>query len=582
VTALMEVQVRVSRRPENLLNNLSRYSEQIVLLGLLCSGLVNLDWGLPESWPSDEVWWIVDSMLKNNTTNTGWFVYPNLMMNASYLVCRFLTVPVLSHLGWDQTYAVAYSTRLVSVGFYLLTALFIAKTVALLFDLKRAPLALLFVGLIGALNHHAHLATVSSSLFFGTALSMFFFVRTCKTRRESDLYLSVAAISLAVGAKYNGAFLFAAIPVLWRWVFPKFSLGILLRPMAISAAIVPIVFLLTTPYALLDSQTFLKDIYNDFSVEGPAFAASEAMGFVQAFIRSYEGFFSIWVLAIMVTILLATIVWFLMLWIGRRRTDTTWNEVQPLHVAMLALGAAFLASLLVIYRVGNYQSRHYLPGALVFATMFLIVVYHWRAKLADRHLLIRSGAIGLGASIILLSSINTYIHIWVFSSSAKSQTLTMVQNALNADPQTRFGAITYSERSPFQRGVVDASTDFFATNVSAYDVESWNEYLGIIAQHFQQSRPKYIVFEDIILSWPVFLPKKYAGDYGKRFDYPNPGPTAWNAMLESLGYRRSMVIGNAVLPRLLRGVIGQNYLYTAEGVGGKVYVYERTSADSTR
>ena len=515
-------------------------------------------------------------MLRNHTTDAGWFQYPNLMMNTSYLFCRFLSVPILvSGFGWDQTYVVAYTSRLVSVGFYLLTALFIAKAVALLFDLKRAPFALLFVGLIGALNHQAHLGTVNTSLIFGIGLSIYFFARTCKTRRELDFYFSVAASSLAVGGKYNGVFLFAALPILWRWVFPRFSLKALLRPLGISAVIAPAVFLLTTPYALLDSPTFMRDISNDLYVEGPAFSDVGWSRFLNGFKWSYLGFFSAWVEPAMAVVLLSTLVYFSLTAVGTWRRGAFREETWPIYLSMLALAAAFLASLLVAYRIGNYQSRHYLPGAIVLAAMFLIAWYYWRSRLNGRQPWARFCVVGLGAGLLLLSSINTYVHIWVFSSSAKTQTLGILQDALKADPRTTFGAIAYSARSPFQRGIIDSHVDFFHTNVAAYDIDSWDQYLAIIRDHFAQSKPRYIVFEDIILSWPVFIPKKYVNDYGKRFDYPNPGPPAWNVMLESLGYRRERIVESPVLPRLLRGLIGQGYLYTAEGVGGKVYIYER-------
>ncbi len=566
---------RVPLIATKVLDGASRRSEYLILIALLGVSLVDLSWGLPESWPSDEVSWIVSRMLTEHTANTNWFYYPNLMMNASYLAARFVGLPILSGLGWDQTYAVGYTTRLVSVGFYLLTVLLIARAVCLLFGLKRAPFAVFFIGTIGALNHHAHLGTVSSSLLFGIALSIYFFVRTCKTRSETAFYCSVAAASLAIGAKYNGVFLFLSLPILWRWAFPAFSAKALVRSLFISGILAPAVFLLTTPYAALDAQEFMLDVNDWINVEGPAFGSMSLLVFADHLKRSYIGFFTVGVLAIMLAVLFPTLRAFARAAVRSKPAATLSADRQAMHMSMLVLGVAFLAYQVVSFRVGNYQPRHYLPGALILASMFLIAWYYWRSTLsAERHWP-RIGLVVLACVIVALASANTFAHVWVFSVSAKNQTLSILQDATNRDPQGRIGAIAMPRRSPFQRGVVDDHVDFFYVDEARYDIDSWDEYLGIIGDHYRQLNPRYIVIEDSVFMWPVFLPKRFASDYGKRLDYPNPGPIAWNAMLERIGYRQARIVKTGRLPRVVEWLMGSENQFTSEGVGEKVYLYEK-------
>src|SRR5438105_2787562 len=154
-------------------------------------------WGLPENWPPDEVPTFVANMLRKKTANPGYFMYPSLMIHLSWLTSVVLGVS-------PDGAGPGHVARSWSAVFYLLTVLFLGKTVKEALRLERAPFAYFFISTIGALVHHAHVGNVNESLFFAIALALWLFVRTIRTGSERDFYLSVAACSLAVGAKYNG------------------------------------------------------------------------------------------------------------------------------------------------------------------------------------------------------------------------------------------------------------------------------------------------------------------------------------------------------------------------------------------
>ena len=109
--------------------------------------------------------------------------------------------------------------------------------------------------------------------------------------------------------------------------------------------------------------------------------------------------------------------------------------------------------------------------------------------------------------LLFVSGLNAYAHVEVFSHSAKEVAATEVRKLLTADSDTRIGVVAYPDRSPFEPQAAQGRLDVFLTMVADYDVDSWNEYLQIIAAYFNARAPKYIVLEDIILAWTVFLPK---------------------------------------------------------------------------
>ena len=58
----------------------------LLLCAFLYAAVKHQSWGLPESWPADEVVWIIDRMLVTDTTNPRYFMYPSLAVYVAYFL----------------------------------------------------------------------------------------------------------------------------------------------------------------------------------------------------------------------------------------------------------------------------------------------------------------------------------------------------------------------------------------------------------------------------------------------------------------------------------------------------------------
>jgi hypothetical protein len=227
----------------------------IVFGGLLFVAFWQISWGLPEP-AGDEVTFVVDRMLTDNTWNPRYFWYPTFLIHVCTVPAKLFHAIGFERLGVSRDVGLGLVCRSVSALFYLSTVAVLARTVRVLLDLKGTPFALYFFGSIGALQHHAHVATVNSNFFFSTALALYAFARTLRHRRELDFYLSVTAASFAVGNKYNAAFLLGALPVLWLVTFRELRTLRFLRALLVSIVIMPLPFALTNPYIVIDPQSY--------------------------------------------------------------------------------------------------------------------------------------------------------------------------------------------------------------------------------------------------------------------------------------------------------------------------------------
>jgi 4-amino-4-deoxy-L-arabinose transferase-like glycosyltransferase len=521
-----------------------------VLLALLAAAWQGC--GLPDSWPADEVTWIVASMVRRGSFHPGYFLYPSFMVDVCYAVARVL--------GTHDPVALGHVTRSVSAVFFLLAVLSMGKTVEVVLG-KKWPFAYFFCGTIGALLHHGHIGTVNSCFFFTIHLALLQFVRTLRSGREGDFYLSVLACSLAVGAKYNGCFLFALLPLLWLLAFGDLRSKRFLRALLVSLAIAPLPFLATTPYCLLDAAAFGRDWHALTAVEGPAFQTAASVPlprlFVERFAGSNLGFFSP-VVAVLIPL------WGLAFYGSCLARPRELLREKPLFSrSVLLLGAGFFVYMGMTWQIGIFQTRYYLPGSLMLALLFLLAL----DATSKRRL--RAATIALA---LVFNSANAWAHVVAFPCSAKGRALSVLEGL-----DGTIGVIALPGRFPFQPGVIDERCCVFMTEEPIYDVATFDDYLGIIGGFFAARKPRFVVFEEVVTTWSVFRPKKDAADYGRRLDYKNPGFAAWNAQLEHAGYEKRFVLENDLAPPWLWWLIGSRGLAAAEGIGRPVYIYERRS-----
>ncbi len=566
----------------------------LIYIILAAGAFYDQSYGIPESWPSDEESWVSQRMIEQNTLDPSRFFYPG----GPFIYITFLFTKIaLPMTGGNLPSTVLHVARSVNAIFFLLTVFVVQKTIQLACKRNHTPFTVLFIGSSLALIHHAHLATVNSGAFFSIALALYAFVRTIVYRREIDFYLSVGACSLAAAFKYNSIFLFAALPLVWILTFGSVIKRQFVINLGVSLLLAPLPFLLTNPYLLLDFNTAKSNIVSLFFVEAPAFQSATSVSdkivlYWDRLLNYSYGFFTVPVFIILIITLVFWIVFNPLLFFrtGERGTILR-RDFAIRYKVMLVLAWLFGLQTVTNFDTGIFQSRYFIPGLFFVAVAFLVALYglrdlfandkgftYWQIRLAQWSL---AGAMAICA---VFAAINGYAHVASFDLAPKVIATNYVLSKVQDHPTIRIGVIGYGStssqtRSPFQRGLpsVEPHLDVFMTMRSpeSEDIDTWDAYLASIQKFFRERSPQYIVAEDIIFNWTVFLPKKYAADYGKRLLFPNPGYDAWRRMLQGIGYTRVAVLSYPNRDWFVNALIGTYYAETTEGVGGNVYIFEK-------
>ena len=253
-----------------------------VLLIALALRLWAINFGLPYVVHPDEPFWVfsVLKMLKSGDPNPHDFIYPSLYFyqnalayliyyGAGRLTGAFHTLADLR----EPILLIGGSGKTGLPGLFLFgripsVAMGVA-TVALVFDLGRrlshslvgATLAALWVAVSPALVTYSRLMVPDGPLTFLTTLALWAAWRIYERGSTKDYLLAAIFLGLAGGMKYN-ALPFALALVLAHFLRP--DSGGLKNVRLYALAVVSVaVFLLTTPYAVLDYQVFLKGSFMD-------------------------------------------------------------------------------------------------------------------------------------------------------------------------------------------------------------------------------------------------------------------------------------------------------------------------------
>ena len=233
-----------------------------------------ITFGLPYLEHPDEPFWIfaVLKMVKTGDPNPHDFIYPSLYyyINAAIYLAYYAVGRLLAPPAWRPGRARPADRR---VGQAALRGLLLGGrffsvaagcgTVALTFFIARrltgrlsaATFAALLAAVSPILVTHDRFMAPDGPMTFFTTLTVAGAWLIYERGRWRDYVLSGVALGLAVGMKYNTAPFALAIVLAhflrkgrwglrdWRWVA--------------AGAISVLTFLLTTPYALFDTQTFL-------------------------------------------------------------------------------------------------------------------------------------------------------------------------------------------------------------------------------------------------------------------------------------------------------------------------------------
>jgi hypothetical protein len=284
---------------------------------------------------------------------------------------------------------------------------------------------------------------------------------------------------------------------------------------------------------------------------------------------------------------------FLLKLVRRRRFPQSSEERLAPHGPVLCT-VLFGSYAILAYRISIFQSRYLVPLAMYYSLAFLICWFQlpslfgfvfetirrqypgprWRFFFSAAYWTSQSGA------VLLLVCVGA-AQLYAFASAPRALATTFVRHVVEESPQVHVGLVSYPRRSAFRRGYPDVENrlDEFVTMLAPADesVNSWPKYLGLIQGFFATKRPEIIVMEDVIMDWPVFLPKNERSDYSRRFSYPNPGHEEWRRRLEAIGYRLDRVIrgpeSRDLFGRCLETLIGRSYLGVTEVRGGNIYVY---------
>ena len=249
---------------------------------LLGCGVWGINFGLPYVEHPDEPFWVIQvlKMIKSGDPNPHDFIYPSLYYYVNALIYLLvygvgrlfgtfnsladLAEPVLLMGGSGKTALPA----LFLAGRSLSVALGVA-TVALTFDLGRriaglvlgGVLAGLWVALSPTLIANSRFLIPDGPLTFCTTLVVWAAWRSYQDGRTRDYLLAGVALGLAVGLKYNAA-VFAVAIVLAHFLRAGWR-GIKDWRLYVAGVVSVIVFLATTPYAILDYPAFLQGAFID-------------------------------------------------------------------------------------------------------------------------------------------------------------------------------------------------------------------------------------------------------------------------------------------------------------------------------
>lgn len=263
----------------------------VIMLGTLVLSaalrLYGVSWGLPdvyeEAIPLIKAWgmwgWGPNSSLD---MNPHFFNYPTLT-----IYCQFLGQGIL-HLGlriWGAVHStIEYSALYVTdktpflITGRLITVLFGVATVWALYLVCRrivsgfaACSAAFFLAVCTFHIERSQVVEVDVPLAFFCTLALWFIVRITEEATRKNYLLAGSAIGLAMSTKYPAAFL--VIPLVVSHVLAGRSRGDLSRAktarkgrkrnwshLAAAAGLIAITFCLTSPFAILDASSFMKDL----------------------------------------------------------------------------------------------------------------------------------------------------------------------------------------------------------------------------------------------------------------------------------------------------------------------------------
>jgi len=267
------------------LDPLARYAPWCLASVLLVATALRvwgIGFGLPYVEHPDEPFWVIKvlQMIKSSDPNPHDFIYPSLYYYVNALIYLvyygfgrlFGAFQSLTDLA-EPVLLIGGSGKTALPGLFLsgrsLSVALGVATVALTFDLGRritgfvlgGVLAGLWVAFSPTLVANSRFLIPDGPLAFFTTLIVWAAWRIYQGGRTRDYLLAGVALGLAVGLKYNAA-VFALAVVLAHFLRTGWR-GVKNWRLYLAGAISLVVFVVTTPFAILDAQAFLQGAFID-------------------------------------------------------------------------------------------------------------------------------------------------------------------------------------------------------------------------------------------------------------------------------------------------------------------------------
>ncbi len=212
-------------------------------------------------------------MVRDGDLNPHTFRYPSLTYDLFAATTRL-------HLWWGLATGLYHTSQdipfknngvtsapILFIWARTLTALLGAATVPALFALgqrmfdRRVGLLAALILLFTSFHiRHSHFITVDVPTGLWVVLIALGAWEIASSGRWRGYLLAGVALGLAAGTKYNAATVVLIIPVAHLCFWRRASFGLSLMRLVAAAALSGLTFLATTPYALLDSAAFLRDL----------------------------------------------------------------------------------------------------------------------------------------------------------------------------------------------------------------------------------------------------------------------------------------------------------------------------------
>ncbi len=222
-----------------------------------------LQFGLPQQYHSDEPRkvGVIHRMIQENTWDPKYFLHPSLLIYSTMAMKKVQDLIGVERIPGTEYFVAGRSVSAVAGSLSILLLYFICTR---LFD-QRA-------GLLSALSLAAFPLHVTCSrymkedalLVFNLLLSMLFVVRAVQDRKVSNLFLASFFAGMCAASKYTG--MLAVVPILYApwlssrsWKPDPFWV----RWVVLSIPLVPLAFILCTPYSILNSAKFIEDFSSE-------------------------------------------------------------------------------------------------------------------------------------------------------------------------------------------------------------------------------------------------------------------------------------------------------------------------------